>query len=234
MKLLSLKDYLGELKEGEFLSRANRFSAEVLIGGEVKKAHVSDTGRLRELLTPGTPVLVAQNPRGKLDFKLVAAKKEKWVFLYTPLHTLIAERIVKSGALGFKPKSVKREVSIGKSRIDLLIDEGFFLEVKGCNLKEGEVCLFPDAPTERGRRHLEELIKLKTEGKAERIGVLFLIARECERFRINDQEDPELARSFLKAVEAGLEVFCAKLEMEPSGELFLKVSSSRVDKIPIL
>jgi sugar fermentation stimulation protein A len=213
-ELLSLRELFKELTFGTLVERVNRFSAVVKTDSGVKKAHISDTGRLKELLTFGAPLLLAENPRGKLDYKLVAVKSDKdWVFLYTPAHLLIAEKLLRKGFLGFYPKEIRKEVKHGKSRIDLLIDGNFYLEVKGCNLVKGCTCLFPDAPTERGRKHLKELISLRQKGF--RTGVLFLAFRPCSCFSPNAETDPLFAESFKRALSSGVEFFGVKLKFLP-------------------
>jgi len=213
-EVLNIKELFKELTFGTLIERVNRFSGVVKTDSGVKRVHISDTGRLKELLVPGALLLLSENPRGKLDHKLVAVKSEnEWVFLYTPAHLLIAERLVRNGFLGFYPKEVKKEVKRGKSRIDLLIDGNFYLEVKGCNLVKGSACLFPDAPTERGRRHVEELILLRQEGF--KAGVLFLAFRSCSCFSPNAETDPLFAESLKRALSLGVEVFIAKLRFLP-------------------
>jgi len=113
IKILSLEKALGPLTPGVFLFRENRFTAYVKVSNSVFKAHVSDTGRLKELLIEGREVLLSANPNGKLDFKLVAVKHEgEWVLVNTALHSKIAERLLKLGVLGFIPKSLKKEVGM--------------------------------------------------------------------------------------------------------------------------
>jgi len=218
-KLLDLKEEFGELLTGTFVERLNRFVVLVKIGGELKKAHLSDTGRLRELLTPSSPLLLAPNPKGKLDCKVVAVKKsDEWILINTQVHSKIAQKLIEEGYLGFRPKEVLREVKVGKSRIDFLIDKDFYLEVKGCNLVVNGTCLFPDAPTERGRKHLEELIALKRKGY--RAGVLFLAFRRCSELRPNSKTDPAFSEAFERAKASGVEFFAFNLSLHPlSGEV---------------
>ena len=216
-----MRELLGELTLGTFIERVNRFCAVVRTKGKICRAHISDTGRLKELLIPGAKVLLAENPSGKLDYKLVAVRgSDDWIFLYTPLHSLVAEELIKGGFLGFYPEEVKKEVKCGKSRIDFLIDGNFYLEVKGCNLLKETACLFPDAPTERGKKHLEELISLREKGF--RTGILFLAFRQCDCFSPNADVDNEFAKSFERALSSGVEFFGAKLKFLPeTGGIYL-------------
>jgi len=221
MVLLNLKDHFGEFTEGTFLERTNRFVALVEVNGQVKRAHVSDTGRLGELLERGAPVLLSPNPKGKLDYKFVAVNKGgDWVLLNTSVHSIIARKILEGGILGFKPETVKPEFVFGNSRIDFLLDNNFLLEVKGCNLVENEICLFPDAPTERGRKHVLELIKAVKEGY--RAGILFLSFRKCNCFLPNRRRDPQFSLTLLKALSEGVEFFGVQLDFLQTGEVLFR------------
>ena len=217
--LFNLKEHFGRLVPATFVNRLNRFVVVAQVNGELRTAHLSDTGRLSELLTPSSPLLLAPNPKGKLDYKVVAVKKAgQWVLINTQVHPKIAQRLIEEGYLGFRPKEVRREVKAGKSRIDFLIDGHFYLEVKGCNLAVSGKCLFPDAPTERGRKHLEELIELKKRGY--RAGVLFLAFRECAELLPNSKTDPAFAEAFKRAKSEGVEFFAFNLSLNPvSGEV---------------
>ncbi len=218
-ELLNVENYLGPLTYGTFKERINRFTVKVDVEGREFLAHLSDTGRLKELLTPGSPVALALNPRGKLDFKLVSIKADEWVFLYTPLHSRIAEKLIRRGILGFKPKDIKKEVKVGNSRIDFLVDNNFFIEVKGCNLKIGNTCLFPDAPTKRGRKHVEELISLQQKGYP--TAILFLLFRNCSHFKPNAAIDPDFYEAYRKARKSGTQILTVNLFFL-QGRLLLK------------
>jgi len=223
MVLLNLREFLGDFLKGRFLKRLNRFVVLVEVDGKVKKAHLSDTGRLRELLVEGAPVLLSPNPRGKLDFKFVAVKKEReWVLLNTSVHSKVARRVLEEGLLGFRPKRIKPEFTFGSSRIDFLVDDSLLLEVKGCNLVVGRTCLFPDASTERGRRHVEELLTAVKRGF--RGAFLFLAFRECSCFRPNRETDPEFSNLFYRALEEGIEFYGVKPQFLPSGEVVYRGS----------
>ncbi len=127
MILFNVKEFLGEFTFGQFLERENRFVCRVLVKNKERKAHLSDTGRLRELLKKGAPVVLSPNPKGKLDYKVVSIGNEgEWIFLNPSLHSRIAERLIREGFIGTYPKSIRREVTVGKSRIDFLIDESFY------------------------------------------------------------------------------------------------------------
>jgi sugar fermentation stimulation protein A len=221
MVLVDLQEVLGPFTPGTFVRRLNRFVVEVEVDGQLKRAHLSDTGRLKELLLPSSPVLLAPNPKGKLNYKFVAVKSgSEWVLLNTSVHSLIASRLFESGALGFKPQKVEREVKFGESRIDFLLDEKLFLEVKGCNLVVNRRCLFPDAPTARGAKHLKELLKAVESGK--RAALLFLCFRECSCFSPNSSTDPNFSALFYSCLNSGITVFAARLKFTPSGKVIFK------------
>lgn len=195
---------LGKLEKGIFLKRPNRFVGICKIEEKEKTCHIADPGRLKEILTEGREVLVVKNkPHLKMDYKLVAVKMEDgWILLNTSIHSKIAKEAIKKGVLGFIPKRIKSEVSFGNSRIDYLIDEKMFVELKGCNLLLEDKCLFPDAPTKRGARHLEELIEAKKQGYE--AAILIMALRECRCFDVNRKLDPVFSKTFEKALKEGV------------------------------
>ncbi|WP_456395280.1 DNA/RNA nuclease SfsA [Desulfurobacterium sp.] len=211
--LLDLSEKFGDLKEATFLQRKNRFVGECLLNGKIITCHIADTGRLKEILVKGRKILVSLNPPHlKTRTKLIAAEmKEGFILLNTSIHSLIGEAAIKQGVLGFIPETLKKEVNIGKSRMDFLVDGNHYVELKGCNLREGNVCLFPDAPTERGRKHLEELIKLKEKGF--RTSILLMILRDAEFFKPNAQTDPQFTRTFYTALKKGVEFKAFKVKI---------------------
>ncbi|WP_456465279.1 DNA/RNA nuclease SfsA [Desulfurobacterium sp.] len=212
--LFDLSKRFGDLKEATFLSRKNRFVGECLLDGKRITCHIADTGRLREILTEGRKILISLNPSHlKTDSKLIAAEMEEgFVLLNTSVHSEIAEKAIRQGILGFIPEDVKKEVRIGKSRVDFLINGNHYVELKGCNLRIGDVCLFPDAPTERGRRHLEELISLKEKGY--QASILIMVLRKADLFRPNHETDPKFAETFYRALERGVEFKAFRVKLK--------------------
>ena len=203
-----------------FLSRPNRFLGVVKLVTPVseyleEKVHIHDPGRLKELLYPGNSVLLKrEDGKGrKTKWDVIAAQcGEEWVFIHSGYHRAIAEEIVKKEELNpfGMLRGWKAEVKMGSSRIDFILNlmEGgeLALEVKGCTLAKGGVALFPDAPTERGKRHLESLMKYRKRGK--RAGLLLLVFRsDAVCFSPNWETDPKFAETFKKAVEAGVEIY---------------------------
>lgn len=187
------------------------------------KAHLRDPGRLEELLFPGVKLLLrpALNPEGrKTRFDVIAVFKDgNWVLINSGFHSDIAQELIESGLInelsGYSVE--KREYKYGKSRIDfLLFINGFnpinsnkdnhknmLLEVKGCTLVENGHARFPDAPTTRGRKHVEELTRAMDEGY--RSVVLFLILKEdAVDFAPNRVTDPDFSISLTAARNSGV------------------------------
>ncbi|MFX1447223.1 MAG: DNA/RNA nuclease SfsA [Promethearchaeota archaeon] len=179
------------LKKGVFLTRPNRFVSEIEYNKEVKTAHIHDPGRLTELLVKGREILFTDS-RGKLDYYVKAVKhKDEWVLIDTALHSEIASRVFPYFPETAKAKEVRKEVQIGNSRIDFILD-GVPLEVKGVTLVKEDLALFPDAPTERGTRHIQEII--------ERNGMLlFLVFRKASSFKPNFETDPKFSKKLSEA-----------------------------------
>lgn len=200
---------------GIFIERPNRFLGHVDIKGSIEKVHIKDPGRLRELLYPGNRVLVANasKPGRKTAWDLVAAEfQDRWIVVNSGFHRQIAYQIINGGNVVSQDaiKSIRPEVKRGRSRIDYCIElnSGFqlWIEVKGCTLAEDGVALFPDAPTERGTRHLMELISIKKDSM--RAGVLILIFREDAKiFSPNSKTDIKFYEKFYEALDAGVEIY---------------------------
>ena len=204
MKLLDLNE-IGPLFPALFHERKNRFLASILINGHKATCHVADTGRLREILTANRKIYVVKNREGlKTDYSLVLAKMDDgWILVNTSLHSRIVRTVIEKGVLGFVPTSIQPEVTYGQSRLDFLIDNTIFIEVKASNLLTNNVCLFPDAPTKRGTRHLNELIKARKSGY--RSIILILCLRDCTCFSPNLYLDPAFSDSFKIACDARVE-----------------------------
>ena len=221
MKLFDLKN-LGKLEEAKFIERPNRFVGICNINGDIKRCHIADSGRLKEILTKGRELLVVKNPSGmKTDYKVVAAKMEDgWILLNTSFHSEIGRKAIEKGVLGFIPKKIKSEVKFGSSRLDYLIDDKVFVELKGSNLLIDGKCLFPDAPTSRGKRHVEELMEAVEKGY-EAI-ILFMLLRKCKCFEPNSRLDPDFADVFYKALKKGVEFVAFQVEIDNEFNINLK------------
>ena len=203
-----------------FISRPNRFIAHVQLEENSNKneiVHVKNTGRCKELLIPGCKVYLekSNNPNRKTKFDLIAVEKiypenskntnkKLLVNIDSQLPNKVAHEWLKTQDFSF----IKPEFTYGKSRIDFYMEKGdekFLMEVKGCTLEIDGIGYFPDAPTERGVKHLEELISAKQQGYNCKIA--FVIQMEgITQVRGNTTTHPEFATTLQKAKEAGVEI----------------------------
>ena len=207
------------MHKGSFRSRPNRFLAHVVIDGQEEVCHVKNTGRCRELLTPGAAVWCQQwdNPNRKTKFDLIAVQKgERLINMDSQAPNAAAKEWLLSGGLG-EISELKGEYTHGDSRFDFsFIKDGkrCFLEVKGVTLEHDGVCAFPDAPTERGAKHLRGLTKLAQEGYG--AYVLFVIQMaDVKYLHPNDATDPAFGAALREAAAAGVTVLavdCAVTE----------------------
>lgn len=198
---------LPTLMRGTFISRPNRFVAEIKYNENIELAHVHDPGRLKELLRKDAEVLFTfSNGKLKYYLKAVKADDDEWILIDTSLHSKLALEIIKFLPEFSEVAEIKSEVKIGKSRIDFTLD-GIPLEVKGVSLVKNGLALFPDAPTERGARHVCEIIEHQGI-------ILFLILRNANEFAPNDEMDPKFARKLKEAREKGIEIIAAQLSFD--------------------
>ncbi len=205
---------LGKIEEGIFLDRPNRFVGICNIGGKDVRCHIADPGRLKELLVKRRKIFAVKNPENyKTEYRLVALEIDnEIVLLNTSVHSKIGFEAIKNGVLGFIPEYIKKEVPFGKSRIDYLIDNNTFVELKGCNLKSGNKCLFPDAPTKRGTKHLQELISAVEKGY--NAVILIMILRNCDCFSPNFELDKEFSETFMYALSKGVKFKAFKIKID--------------------
>ena len=205
--------------EGVFLRRPNRFISHVGIGGREEIVHVKNTGRCRELLPEGARVWCQEfdNPSRKTKFDLITVQKgSRLINMDSQAPNKAAKEWLESGGLGTLA-DLRAETTHGGSRFDFsFVKEGrpCFLEVKGCTLETDGVCAFPDAPTERGARHLRHLSRLAQEGYG--AYVLFVIQMsDVKYFHPNDATDPAFGKALREAEAAGVQVLamdCAVTE----------------------
>ncbi|BCD63006.1 sugar fermentation stimulation protein A [Nitratiruptor sp. YY08-26] len=202
MILFDLKT-LGKLTTGSLIKRENRFLATALVHNQIKKVHIADTGRLEEILTPNRELLLLKNRPGlKTDYTLIAAKMEEgWVLINTKLHRPIAQKAIEQGVLGFIPKTLQAEVTFQKSRLDFKADNAY-IELKGCSLVQENICLFPNAPTSRGVKHIQDLIQAKEQGFDAYI--LIMAVRQCNCFKPHPTRDPTFKAIFTQALAQGV------------------------------
>jgi sugar fermentation stimulation protein A len=203
----------GPRRNGVFLQRLNRFAALVEVDGRQELAHVPNSGRLKELFQPGMRVVLTEHPDPfrKCPYDLVMVRlSHTLVSMDARLPSrLFQEALEERWLLPFLPfPHVQREVRYEESRLDFCLTNGlrFYLEVKSITLVIDEVALFPDAPTERGSRHLRTLMQAKEEGH--RAGVVFVIQRDdAASFSSNDDADPLFGRTLRQAASEGVEVY---------------------------
>ncbi|NVM18097.1 MAG: DNA/RNA nuclease SfsA [Candidatus Lokiarchaeota archaeon] len=194
------------LQKGVFLTRPNRFVSEISYKQKVKSAHIHDPGRLTELLTKGSEVLFTDS-RGKLDYYVKAVKKGKdWIIIDTAIHSKLALRVFPYLPATANAKEIRKEVKIGKSRIDFVLD-GVPLEVKGVTLVNEDTALFPDAPTERGTRHVQEIID--NNGM-----LLFLVFRKAFKFKPNFKTDPKFSSKLSEARKKKIKINVVQLSFD--------------------
>ena len=204
---------------GIFRSRPNRFIAQVEIDGILETVHVKNTGRCRELLPPGAQVWCQRsaNPNRKTRYDLITVRKgDRLINMDSQAPNIAAGEWLRAGGLG-PVEHLKAESVWGNSRFDFSFTRDgvpCFLEVKGVTLEEDGVCAFPDAPTERGAKHLKELSELAGQGYG--AYVLFVIQMaDVKYLRPNDATDPRFAAALRDAAARGVHVLavdCAVTE----------------------
>lgn len=224
-------NFFGQTRKALFVSRPNRFVVVCELDGRKVRAFLPNPGRLLELLLPGTPVYLEEaSPDLKLPYTAVAAEREGHrVVLHTLKSNQVARHLIQTGAIpalrGFVP--VRSEVVRGNSRFDFLLRKGdreMILEVKSCTLFSRRSAMFPDAVTERGRRHLEELARLSSGPALS--AVLFIIHWPgAEVFMPDFHTDLAFARTLL-AVRGNLTVLPVALAWK--NDLTLDLGQVRV------
>ncbi len=194
---------------GRFLRRPNRFIAHVELEGQEVVCHVKNTGRCRELLVPGATVWLCKsgNPARKTAYDLVAVEKgDMLINMDSAAPNAVFGEFATAGKFLPETELVRREVRYGASRFDFCITAGglaHYVEVKGVTLEESGVVRFPDAPTERGERHLRELIAAKKAGFGAH--VVFVIQMEqAGYFAPNVKTHPAFGVALREAAEAGV------------------------------
>jgi sugar fermentation stimulation protein A len=200
-----------------FRARPNRFIAEVEIDGNLDIAHVPNTGRCKELLVNGSIVylLPSKDPNRKTKYSLHFVENNG---VLVSIYSQQANKIVYKAILEGKIKElsgydiVEREKTVGNSRIDIYLSnkiEDCYVEVKGVTLVKDGVAIFPDAPTKRGKKHLEELIELVNSGH--RAVIFFLIQHpNGNSFKPNWETDIEFSKTLMKAYKEGVEILVYK------------------------
>lgn len=218
----------GTMIQGKFLARPNRFLADVRIKkeqgeDEICRCHVKNTGRLREILMPGVTVWIERNndPKRKTKYSLISAigPSGDVVNLDSQAPNAAAAEWVSNGGDGnfSSLMQLKREQKFGDSRFDLYFEANgkrCFMEVKGVTLNVNGIARFPDAPTERGLKHLQELVKAKEAGYEAYL--LFVIAMKgIHAFGPNEKTHPEFADALRNAAGAGVHILAYDCEITP-------------------
>jgi sugar fermentation stimulation protein A len=214
----------GPLTEATFQSRPNQLLVEARVNGRVVRAHMADRGRLIDLLTPGARLLLA--PRDEIGrktaFQVVGVYSgDELVSLDTQLPNRLVMAALAAGALPqfARYTKVQREVAIGAHRFDFRLGEGLntcVLEVKSVGKVEAGLARFPDAPTERGRMHLEVLAQMARSGQ--RSAVVFVVQRHQARALVpDDAVDPAFGRALRAAITSGVEVYAYLCPLTPEG-----------------
>lgn len=204
---------------GVFLARPNRFIAHIDIGGQAEVVHVKNTGRCRELLPVGAAVWCQRsgNPARKTKYDLITVRKgHRLINMDSQAPNIAVREWLLSGGLG-PVEDLKAETVHGDSRFDFSFTRNgkkCFLEVKGVTLENDGVCAFPDAPTERGAKHLRGLTKCVAQGFGGY--VLFVIQMSDVKYlHPNDATDPAFGKALREAAAAGVQVLavdCAVTE----------------------
>ncbi|MCB2301068.1 DNA/RNA nuclease SfsA [Clostridium tagluense] len=215
----------------EFIIRLNRFEAYVNLNGEELIVHVPNTGRCKEILIPGSKVLLREelNPTRKTLYDLMAGyKNDKIINIDSQIPNKVVDEALKNNKIEnlIKYNIIQREKTFGNSRFDFKLSndmgEDYYLEVKGVTYEVDGKSMFPDAPTERGRKHLLELIEAKKMGFG--AGVLFLIQmNNIEDFSPYDDMDGAFGQALRLAYNEGVDIYAYECEV---GEKFITLSKS--------
>lgn len=201
---------------GIFIDRPNRFIAHVEIDGSAEAVHVKNTGRCRELLLPGADVYLTEpgTPGRKTRYDLVAVRKRNGILFN--IDSQAPNKVVKEWLAGQAFDRLVPEYRYGKSRIDFYMERSgrkYMMEVKGCTLEEDGIGYFPDAPTERGVKHLKELVHAVSEG-CQAILAFVIQMDGVTEVRPNAATHPEFAAAFSEAAAAGVQIMMLPCHVE--------------------
>lgn len=212
---------------GRFLRRPNRFIAYVETEAGIQVCHVKNTGRCRELLVPGATVYLekAQNPSRKTAYDLIAVEKgERLINMDAQAPNRVFDEWVRTGAFLPELTQVHSEYVYGESRLDFCLESGertHLVEVKGVTLEENGVARFPDAPTERGIKHIRELQRAVTEGMD---ATLFFVVQmeNIHAVMPNDATHPAFGEALRTAAAAGVQVCAYDCAVSPDSLMIRK------------
>ena len=206
------------------MERPNRFIAYAELNGKKETIHVKNTGRCAELLRPGAAIYVQEsdNPERKTKWDLIAVEKEtgsgkRLINMDSQIPNRVVQEWIEAGNLFPDVSLVRPETTYGNSRFDLYVEAGerrIFIEIKGVTLEEDGVCRFPDAPSDRAVKHLEELIRAKKKGYE--AYVFFVIQMKgVSYFTPNTDTHPAFAEALRRAKEAGVEILAYDCSVAP-------------------
>ena len=218
----------GNVITGAFISRPNRFIANVSIEGVPVVAHVKNTGRCRELLLPRAEVFLekSDSPQRKTAYDLIAVRKTNGLLIN--IDSQAPNKVVREWLEQQDYDFIRPEFPYGNSRVDFYMEKGterYLLEVKGCTLEREGIGYFPDAPTERGAKHLRELKKAVLEGY--NASVAFVIQMDgISEVRPNTETDPDFSKALKEAQEAGVKVLFLLCHVEPDSLTIMKAIES--------
>jgi sugar fermentation stimulation protein A len=203
------------IRRAKFIRRPNRFQGYVELDGEELMVHVPNTGRNREILVPGYTVILREenNPTRKTKYDLIAGYKgNRLINIDSQIPNKVVDEALKAGKIKGLEKytDIKREKTFGNSRFDFKLgdEQGneYYLEVKGVTYEDNGKTAFPDAPTERGRKHLLELVEVLESGRG--AGVLFLIQMDTvDYFTPHDDMDKLFGEALRYAQHSGVDIF---------------------------
>lgn len=212
------------LYPGIFQRRYKRFFADILVGDEIVIAHTANTGTMKTCLGDGWPAMMSfhDSPTRKLKYSFEMIHNGKtWIGINTSLTNRLAIEGINDGVIkelrGYK--DLKPEAKIGQSRIDILLSNGeneqCYVEVKNVTLIDDQGhCLFPDSVTERGLKHLGELLELKRQGI--RTVMLYVVQREdCHSFKIEQTIDTAYCEKLKEVISEGVEVLVYQCKISP-------------------
>ena len=209
-----------KIVEGVFISRPNRFIAYVDVNGKTETVHVKNTGRCRELLTDKARVYlsVSDNPQRKTGYDLIAVKKGNLLInMDSQIPNDVCEEMLKKHTIFSENAIIKREYIYKSSRFDFYIEDGerrIFLEVKGCTLENNGIASFPDAPTERGVKHINELISAIKDGYEAYI-VFIIQMKGVTQFRPNDITHKAFGDALRLAHKKGVKILAYDCKVTP-------------------
>ena len=216
-----------------FIDRPNRFIAHVTVDGHDETVHVKNTGRCKELLIPGCTVYLtaSENPSRKTRYDLVAVIKDNGLLIN--IDSQAPNKVVAEYLQKLSYDVIIPEYTFGDSRIDFYMEkkhsrgkvEKYLMEVKGCTLERSGIGYFPDAPTERGVKHIHELIKAKKEGYHAILA--FVIQMDgIKEVRANVETHPEFGKAMEEAKAAGVDVWFFQCHVEPDSLRIINQESS--------